>query len=103
DTPRPTALYTLSLHDALPIWAARPLGRPGSSPVPHALPLHDLYRYRRLPGYRAVAAATARDVGQHRYAAGVRAGVRRGVDPQARSEEHTSELQSLRHLVCRLL
>src|SRR5947199_4286148 len=23
--------------------------------------------------------------------------------PQARSEEHTSELQSLRHLVCRLL
>src|SRR5262245_30174115 len=24
-------------------------------------------------------------------------------DPQARSEEHTSELQSLRHLVCRLL
>src|SRR5258705_8590749 len=25
------------------------------------------------------------------------------VDEQARSEEHTSELQSLRHLVCRLL
>src|ERR1035438_4235850 len=24
-------------------------------------------------------------------------------DPQSRSEEHTSELQSLRHLVCRLL
>src|SRR5437899_3387015 len=31
---------------------------------------------------------------------------RRGVDctePETRSEEHTSELQSLRHLVCRLL
>src|SRR5438045_5144223 len=27
----------------------------------------------------------------------------RGVRPQNRSEEHTSELQSLRHLVCRLL
>src|SRR5205814_5317933 len=26
-----------------------------------------------------------------------------GVHPLARSEEHTSELQSLRHLVCRLL
>src|SRR5262245_25114968 len=26
-----------------------------------------------------------------------------GLDLQARSEEHTSELQSLRHLVCRLL
>src|SRR5262245_62852158 len=25
------------------------------------------------------------------------------LDPAARSEEHTSELQSLRHLVCRLL
>src|ERR1035441_10744224 len=25
------------------------------------------------------------------------------LDPQGRSEEHTSELQSLRHLVCRLL
>ena len=26
-----------------------------------------------------------------------------GIDVQVRSEEHTSELQSLRHLVCRLL
>src|SRR5437899_5181926 len=25
------------------------------------------------------------------------------IDPSTRSEEHTSELQSLRHLVCRLL
>src|SRR5262245_63594537 len=25
------------------------------------------------------------------------------MDPRSRSEEHTSELQSLRHLVCRLL
>src|SRR5262245_65384387 len=28
---------------------------------------------------------------------------RRGSSPPRRSEEHTSELQSLRHLVCRLL
>src|ERR1035438_6947796 len=28
---------------------------------------------------------------------------RRGVRDRSRSEEHTSELQSLRHLVCRLL
>src|SRR5262245_64710012 len=27
----------------------------------------------------------------------------RGLDEEIRSEEHTSELQSLRHLVCRLL
>src|ERR1035441_4796329 len=29
--------------------------------------------------------------------------VKKGSDPASRSEEHTSELQSLRHLVCRLL
>src|SRR5438045_8334283 len=29
--------------------------------------------------------------------------LRRGGKPPTRSEEHTSELQSLRHLVCRLL
>src|SRR5258705_6892427 len=28
---------------------------------------------------------------------------RGGIQPASRSEEHTSELQSLRHLVCRLL
>src|SRR5471030_3517838 len=55
-----TEIYTLSLHDALPI-------------------CDDRRRLRRDPVE-----------GQHR----------RG---PLRSEEHTSELQSLRHLVCRLL
>src|ERR1035438_9671896 len=32
-----------------------------------------------------------------------RVGLRRGLRADPRSEEHTSELQSLRHLVCRLL
>src|SRR5215217_265117 len=63
-----TEIYTLSLHDALPIW-------------------------------RALAAEARRaPVGQpHRRAAGAVA--RR----EARSEEHTSELQSRQYLVCRLL
>src|SRR5437899_10143550 len=34
---------------------------------------------------------------------GARLGGARGPPAQVRSEEHTSELQSLRHLVCRLL
>src|SRR6476659_11227347 len=63
-----TEIYTLSLHDALPIC------RGARS------------RYRRVqgrPGHR---------------------GARQGRDVlELRSEEHTSELQSLRHLVCRLL
>src|SRR5436853_1123170 len=54
-----TEIYTLSLHDALPI--------------PH-------HRLRHRPVQRLLP----------------RCG-------HARSEEHTSELQSLRHLVCRLL
>src|SRR5947199_3763898 len=61
-----TEIYTLSLHDALPISV-------GGS-------------HRGVP---------ARD--RHRP------DLRRGLEQSRRSEEHTSELQSLRHLVCRLL
>src|SRR5256885_15291496 len=66
-----TEIYTLSLHDALPI-------------------SRGLSRDRR----RALRAARVRD-GRHR------AGRRRL--RRARSEEHTSELQSPCNLVCRLL
>src|SRR5438552_18320457 len=66
-----TEIYTLSLHDALPIWT-RAGSRSGSAPI------------RSQP-----VAPT-------------------GVSPRRerswiRSEEHTSELQSPDHLVCRLL
>src|SRR3989442_10354129 len=63
-----TEIYTLSLHDALPIWrgADRRAAR------------HDPVRQ------------------------GLRASHVVGVEP-GRSEEHTSELQSRPHLVCRLL
>src|SRR5438270_2962574 len=78
-----TALYTLSLHDALPIFAVR-------------------HGRVRLAGFaRAARAPVLRDqqvalghclcqflIAQHR---------------RSRSEEHTSELQSQSNLVCRLL
>src|SRR2546422_6098773 len=71
-----TEIYTLSLHDALPIFTrarttarsrrpARPRSRPGAT--------------------RGRARATVARAGR------------------SRSEEHTSELQSRLHLVCRLL
>src|SRR5437899_5587828 len=63
-----TEIYTLSLHDALPIFRPQCAG---SSPESTAK--------------RCVSMSKIRNA-------------RRG-----RSEEHTSELQSLRHLVCRLL
>src|SRR6266436_10290524 len=59
-----TEIYTLSLHDALPISR--------SSPAP------------RRPCSRPCASARSRPL-------------------SSRSEEHTSELQSRLHLVCRLL
>src|SRR5258708_9122813 len=69
-----TEIYTLSLHDALPIYR------------PPAAPPDD-------PGANLAEFAAA----QARLVRGSRQ------DHRARSEEHTSELQSPDHLVCRLL
>src|SRR5438309_9278040 len=69
--PASPEIYTLSLHDALPIWITV-LGLDCE---------RDRRAYQRQIGFLA-----AGD---------------RGL--QARSEEHTSELQSQFHLVCRLL
>src|SRR5439155_17708779 len=66
-----TEIYTLSLHDALPISGHR------GCPAEHC-------------------GKEARDTGANRARVATR--------PEAvRSEEHTSELQSRGHLVCRLL
>src|SRR5262249_60677238 len=82
DTPT-TEIYTLSLHDALPISrpaAVRPAGT--REPDPGG------------PGRRGNPAESRgrRDRGGELHR-----------DAGARSEEHTSELQSLTNLVCRLL
>src|SRR2546429_7348173 len=67
-----TEIYTLSLHDALPIWQVIASMR--------RLPLHD--------------GRGNRGKGQD---------IKQSVKFPVRSEEHTSELQSRLHLVCRLL
>src|SRR5258705_11437681 len=76
-----TEIYTLSLHDALPIFHAPPpcrRARPGGAG----------------PGTSWPAPTSCRTT----------ASITRSAAPRrCRSEEHTSELQSLRHLVCRLL
>src|SRR5258705_10626535 len=64
-----TEIYTLSLHDALPICCCSRRSRP------------------RFPRSRRKNSSSSP----------------RRPRPSSRSEEHTSELQSLRHLVCRLL
>src|SRR5258708_7966615 len=85
-----TEIYTLSLHDALPIYQApygrgsgrQSLGR-GRVPRPPGRFQSPVHR-RGHPAYRICTIC-----GPRRHT--------------ARSEEHTSELQSPDHLVCRLL
>src|SRR5436853_5918519 len=61
-------------------------------------PYTTLFRSERVPRAQA-RASRLRDGERRDHALGDRPGIAR----ERRSEEHTSELQSLRHLVCRLL
>src|SRR3712207_9383524 len=70
-----TEIYTLSLHDALPIWQLHGAGTRGP-PAAH----------------RGVSTGPKPQPPQPQR-----------TTPSARSEEHTSELQSRQYLVCRLL
>src|SRR5437899_11641321 len=69
--PATTKIYTLSLHDALPIYL-------------------NAVAEGRLPSLAVLSYGTGDGLESAQLNGG-------------RSEEHTSELQSLRHLVCRLL
>src|SRR5205823_14543491 len=92
--PPTPAIYTLSLHDALPIWARPPWPARWGTWARPAPP-----RSRR----------SLRRQGPRRPRGGARrpatgSGSSRGSSAWgSRSEEHTSELQSLAYLVCRLL
>src|SRR5690606_42008794 len=87
--PRPAtpAIYTLALHDALPI---SPPTRPSQGPA---------LRTTRRPAPRRTPLARARPL-RCRAPGGPPPGP---ASASFRSEEHTSELQSRENLVCRLL
>src|SRR5207248_5074017 len=97
----PTAIYTLSLHDALPIFAQTDLPQvlllalciaeqmrfdPANDEV------HPILLEHLKPGTRGI--APVKDEGQQRSPL---------AHQDARSEEHTSELQSPYDLVCRIM
>src|SRR3712207_7158467 len=83
-----TEIYTLSLHDALPIYGAIDAG---ANRIRRA---HRKTVHRRIAERRHV--LTGNDVlGQNQPI--------RLQNRHTRSEEHTSELQSRQYLVCRLL
>src|SRR5690606_41373820 len=89
--PPPTELYTLPLHDALPICPAGRLLARGD--------------HRRGRNADATSGRPSQPALRHRAGrADPRAHLhRREPAPPDRSEEHTSELQSRENLVCRLL
>src|SRR5205814_7245179 len=90
--------YT-TLFRSLQLPAPGPLRRARLPPPAHlrALPPGHGLRGWRAPARRAAAARAVARRGRRPRARGG------GHLPEPRSEEHTSELQSLRHLVCRLL
>src|SRR2546429_3678939 len=77
-----TEIYTLSLHDALPI--SDPFSRARVFPIRGLA--RPCARRRSARGISSIARSPPRNTGYG-----------------MRSEEHTSELQSRLHLVCRLL
>src|SRR2546425_10427020 len=86
-----TEIYTLSLHDALPILSELggflALRSPGAAELSRRLRQRDVWTDYRADVLR---------FGPAPYLSDAQLG-------DARSEEHTSELQSLAYLVCRLL
>src|SRR5262249_61625121 len=78
-------IYTLSLHDALPIFALLPYAGRNDWPTPFTSLGVCVASHAKLEGGSTEI--------RHQRKPGAR----------ARSEEHTSELQSLTNLVCRLL
>src|SRR5207253_11196278 len=103
NAPPPTTLYTLSLHDALPI--CRLAGTTPTSegcPMSH-MPASDAQLVERMAAGDRRAHEQLGD--RHRLSlyARVYALLADAAATEERSEEHTSELQSRGHLVCRLL
>src|SRR2546423_1234224 len=85
-----TEIYTLSLHDALPIYFTEWLSCEIRTPLVRELEHDSAFLFS---GFRQKTVGSPLEI------------TRRSVrcDLRDRSEEHTSELQSLAYLVCRLL
>src|SRR3712207_8954029 len=86
-----TEIYTLSLHDALPISVSAPAANSPPASAPESQHLAEIETTNTVNVAKAARMVRAIEEapGQENAA--------------ARSEEHTSELQSRQYLVCRLL
>src|SRR5436309_10546627 len=95
-TPATTCSYTLSLHDALPIFAA-------CYAFPHRASDKGIFDHPHEAGtaYNSISAVRFAELAIEKQLK--RRGGRDSAAHPIRSEEHTSELQSRENLVCRLL
>src|SRR5690606_41869522 len=97
--PPPAETYTLSLHDALPIYRAC-RSAPAARPIDEALGHQDNFSHEQEFGKAERIVRNQHDadtIGQIAEPCNCHQ------DANRRSEEHTSELQSRENLVCRLL
>src|SRR5205085_4881922 len=94
----PTEIYTLSLHDALPIWVLAVVEELGYRPNSAARAL-----VTGRTGTVGVVALVSNLYGPANTLYGMEIAAREAGYGITRSEEHTSELQSQSNLVCRLL
>src|SRR5699024_12868957 len=99
----PTQRYTLSLHDALPIYEVRHGHRGLSVPERGEVQGTDVARRKRLESYSIRASEPIAPVELLSILVTVNLCVEAFTNSELRSEEHTSELQSRFDLVCRLL
>src|SRR3712207_7578672 len=85
-----TEIYTLSLHDALPIFVAEEIDPPSHVLIVRGENLQIVAADAEIPAREGLVVALVLEGDEL-------------ADDLARSEEHTSELQSRQYLVCRLL
>src|SRR5207244_10066280 len=100
--PVPISIYTLSLHDALPIFQYS-VGKPSSYVLAQEVADHAVTLVRddnhMLPLHWGEPTPTLVVI----FVSDAHGDDGRVLEREIRSEEHTSELQSPDHLVCRLL
>src|SRR5699024_11833959 len=95
--PAPPEIYTLSLHDALPILIDEAFGPGRNAPMVAFVDVAEVAEQERMPAIQEILTDFQTTDGV------VNAQVVAMTDNMDRSEEHTSELQSRFDLVCRLL
>src|SRR5207244_10566886 len=102
-SPQTTSIYTLSLHDALPILGQQTRHSRGARDGANVDDRRQAVACQQAAGGEDSSMTAPLPSGRTGPVGHQRARLAGGSWAETRSEEHTSELQSPDHLVCRLL